>query len=472
MSGIFGADGIRGKIDVSPLTSSDIERIGQAVGIWFLERERNPTLLIGSDTRESGQRVRTTLAYGLNRVGVHTINGGILTTPSVSYTLGSMGYFVGGIVVSASHNPIEENGIKIMLGNGVKLDDEMEAQINYIYRTNPVITRAYMPGKHVDAFYFGEQYAKSLVDEFKETDWSRINLLLDCANGAAYEIAPLVFSLLGIRHRIYNAWPDGTNINRQAGSEFARLDPKGMAAVLRAYNLPYGLALDGDADRAVFVDADGHFYDGDILLAMLALKFRRVLTGNKVVVTPMSNSGLDEYLNTMKIVVEKVQNGDKHVTHALLAQNLLLGGEQIGHVIIHNHMSRVTGDGIRTALAVLSELAHNPGMRLYDLAEGMHKWPQINVSICLPKRVQVQKEDIPGLMDKVVQIQERWCDVNVRTCRPASTEPCYRLMLEARFTPVNVLAGFSREMAGIIQRHFGCEQGEVIVLDLTHGGRI
>jgi phosphoglucosamine mutase len=470
--GIFGADGIRGEANKPPLDENGVERIGYAIGRWFLGQGQNPTLLMGTDTRESCQRLKSALIYSINRSGVHTVDSGILPTAAVSYLLASKGYFAGGIMISASHNPIEENGIKIMDERGVKLDEEVEARIDGAYLHPETYFRPASLGKNISEPRFARQYARDLADEFKRNDWRSVQLLLDCANGAAYEIAPLVFDHLGIHYCLANAWPDGTNINKSSGSEYARMEPQRMAEYLRTEHLPYGLALDGDADRAVFVDDRGRFYDGDMLLAMLALKLQKenLLAGNRVVITPMSNSGLEEYLTTMRISVQTVQNGDKYVTRAILNDHLALGGEQIGHVVIHTQPSHTTGDGIRTALFILSELARNPRVQLHELAAGMNKWPQINVAVRLNERTELQIENIPGLLEKVTLIKAHFPDIRVRACRPASTEPSYRIMLEARQTPVNVLASCAREMAAIIQGHFGMLDDQVVVLDLTHGG--
>lgn len=241
--------------------------------------------------------------------------------------------------------------------------------------------------------------------------------------------------------------------------------------LLKQKNLSLAIALDGDADRVVMVCNNHRFFDGDMLLAVLA---KRLKSGDKVVITSMSNQGLTEYLSSKKIGLSTkvVSNGDKYITDALIDENLVLGGEQIGHIIFRDEKERITGDGIRTALLILAELAKSESSNLIDMIPGMVKWQQINVTIPLKRRTNVQKNGIPGLLEKINQIESSPFGIFVRACRPASTEASYRIVLESKNASVNILSGTAHEMASIIQHRFGCEGDEIFILDLTNGGLI
>jgi phosphoglucosamine mutase len=471
MARLFGADGIRGTIDVPPLTPEGIDLLGRSLGDWLKELQSQPVILVGTDTRESCQRMKEAIVDSLNRAGVATVDVGVLPTAGISYLLASKGFFSGGLVISASHLPNDENGIKVFAPDGTKIDDATEARIEADFLSGRKRPVSLVRARNVQEPDYTRQYGRDLALEFRHLDWRFVNFLCDCANGACSEVAPRTFQYLGVRPTLLNAWPDGANINQEAGSEHVRKNPGQMVAELQRYNLPYGIALDGDGDRVAIVDAGGHFYDGDELLAMLALKLQRIgwLNRERVVITPMSNSGLIEYLGQRQIQVEQVPNGDKYLTRALLIDDLNLGGEQIGHLVVRTHPARLTGDGLRTALCILAELAAHPGLQLTDLAPGLQKWPQINVNLELECRTHELKERIPGLVDKIAELEQRHPDLAVRACRPASTEAAYRIMLEARQTPVPVLAGCAAEMAALIQCHLHC-QGELTYFDLQNGG--
>jgi len=474
MNSLFGADGIRGVIATPPLTDESLHQVGRSVAAWLNESERTPVLLIGTDTRLSSQRLAGILIESLNQAGVTTVNSGILPTAALSYLVAKKGFFSGGIVVTASHNPINENGIKIFDQHGIKISDDAENRIEDYFQQREnlplLVARAH---NRIEEGYL-QQYVDALTREFSQFYWKDFRILIDCANGAASSTAPSAMEKLGLGFTLLNAWPDGTNINHLAGSEYIRLGPERMLVNLERYNHSIGIALDGDADRVVLVDKEGRFYDGDTLLALLAIRFQKAnrLGPDKIITTNASNSGLAEYLNRFGIQVITVRNGDKYITEALLRQNITLGGEQIGHLIIHTNSNWVTGDGLRTALVVLSELAANPGMRLADLAPGMRKYPQIKVSVCLDQRTSKSKEEIPGLTDKIAEIQERFPDVTVRDCRPASTEATYRLMLESRLTSVLTLANLAYELAILICNHLDSDGSNVYMFDCANGGKI
>lgn len=474
MTRLFGADGIRGMVDRYPFRREDAERLGRVVGAWLRQQAPSPTFLVGTDTRESCYRLKAAFVDGLNRAGVRVVDAGILPTAAVSYLIASKGFFSGGAVVSASHNPIEENGIKIFNHRGVKIDDQTEQALEDLFFGDSPLPFEVRPAAVTDEPDYAWQYAHALAREYQGHPWGNCRVVVDCANGAAYQVGPLVLGQLGVEYTLMNASPDGVNINRQAGSEFVRSNPRWLAAKVQAYGADLGMALDGDADRLLLVDREGRLYDGDMAMAMLALKFRRegALRQHTVVATVMSNSGLPHYLRTHGISTQLVHNGDKYVAEALLAGDLTLGGEEVGHVILHTDDAHVTGDGLRTALAILAELARSPGASLRELAPGMRKWPQVRASIWVGRRVNVPPEGIPGLPDLLQRTREEIPDMTRLECRPASTEPVYRVMLEARRTPVEVLARYVLRLAGPIQHYFGTPGRPVEVLDCVAGGQV
>lgn len=474
MGRLFGADGIRGVVGRHPLRREEAERLGRVVGAWLRQKASAPFFLVGTDTRESCHRLKAAFVDGLARAGVRVVDAGILPTAAISYLIACKGFFTGGAVISASHNPVVENGIKIFTERGTKTGDSIETFLEDLFFGEEPLPFEIRPAEVIVEHRYAQEYVRALAREYQGYEWRGHRVVVDCANGAAYHVGPQVLSQIGLGHTLLNVSPDGVNINRQAGSEFVRLNPKALAAKVQEYGGDIGIALDGDADRLLLVDAEGRLYDGDMVLAILALKFRRegALVRDTVVATKMSNSGLPDYLRRHGIDVHLVRNGDKYVTEALLANGLTLGGEEIGHVILHTDETHVTGDGLRTALAVLGELNRVPGLTLRDLAPGMRKWPQVKASIWIGWHVEKQAGDIPGLEELLQRTREEIRDLTRLECRPASTEPVYRVMLEARYTPVAVLAQYALRLAELIQKYFHTPGKSVEILDCVAGGRV
>ena len=468
---LFSADGIRGLADQYPLTPQGMERFGRSAAAWL--RADTPVslpCLLGTDTRESSQRLKLALADGLARGGVRVIDAGILPTPAISYLLASKGLFAAGIMVSASHNSVEENGIKVFDSRGLKLDDDTERKIEELLLDDRKLPFEIRPAPISQERAYGEFYARMLAREYLGLPWKQLRVVIDLANGAAYRVGPLVLDHLKIPYLQLNAEPDGTNINVAAGSENIRRNPGRLASIVTEYDAIAGITLDGDADRMLLVDRQGRLYDGDMALAILAPRLQKEgkLHLNTTVATQMSNSGLKQYLTVHGIRTYLVRNGDKYVTAALLDQDLALGGEEVGHVILHTDAQRVTGDGIRAALHILSILVSEPGTTLSDLAPGMRKWPQVRASVHLGCRTDVQTTSIPGLDTLLAQIQTEIPDLaRSIECRPASTEPAYRIMIEARCTPVDVLTRHALRLAEHIQCRLGCNGWPIEVLSAT-----
>jgi phosphoglucosamine mutase len=474
MKRLFGADGIRGIIDQYPFRSEDQVRLGRSLAKWWLSEFYRPIVLLGTDTRESNQRIKAALVDGLTRSGIEVWDAGILPTAAISFSVASNTNLAGGVMISASHNPIFENGIKVFDQRGMKISDENESDIEELFFSEKTDsptqnrTASVRPDPN-----FIKQYMQALANEFEYIDWRRNKILVDCANGASYITAQSVLSKVCLHYALHNAVPDGTNINYSAGSEYVRRFPRKFANELQKSNADIGIAFDGDADRVVFVDRDGLFYDGDMLLASIALllKDQKLLKNNKVVCTQMSNSCLAEHLKRFQIETDTVRNGDKYITDVLVADDLTLGGEEIGHLIIHTDPYHVTGDGLRTALWILGALSRDTQLTLHALMRGMRKWPQINVSVSLGKRMFSKSEVIPGLCERKERIQDEIKPSRFE-CRPASTEPVYRIMLEAKDTPLHILTQHAMGLARHVQRHFDRLDAPVEILDCVSGGMI
>lgn len=473
MGKLFSADGIRGKIDYGILSSESLERLGVALAIWWQRQVNSPKILIGKDTRESGERIKQHLVNGLIRGGVKVVDGGVLTTPAISFLIIHTGEFAGGISLSGSHLPVIENGIKVFDQKGTKIDDTNENIIEGLFSGNQPKQTGFNFAPIVHAPLLVDLYVKELIREYQLISLSK-KIAIDYANGAASAIAEKVFSGLKIKPLSVNISPNGANINRKAGSEYARHLPREFANEFKRYGCEIGIALDGDGDRVAFIDQHGKFYDGDMLLAMLALDLKKhgKLKNDTVVITQMSNSGLEQHLKSHNINIKTVQNGDKYITNTILQENLTLGGEQIGHVIIHTDETRITGDGLRTALWVLAELCDQPGAVLGDLMGGLRKWPQVHTSAYLHERTTLKHHQLSGLSELIEGVRERIPDLSRLECRPASTESSYRIMLEAQETPVHILADFAMQLANHVQRELGSQGHPIEILDCIDGGHL
>lgn len=475
MSKLFSADGIRGVVYEPPLLQEDIERLSYALAVWLRSQESSPYFLIGTDTRESNQHLKSVLVDGLSRGGVRVVDVGIVPTAAISYLIISEGYFAGGAMISASHNPIIENGIKLFDHQGVKISNEAECLIETLFYSNTLYSFSTRPVAVISRPDLVQRYTQALIEEVQTDRPIQSRIVIDCAHGAASQIAPLVLGALNIPHAVLNISPDGTNINRYAGSEYIRFNPHVLAREIQRCEADFGVALDGDADRVVFIDNTGRLYDGDMILAMLSLKLQAEgrLQQNTIVVTPMSNSGLGHYLQQHGITTRVVQNGDKYITRTLIDDDLTLGGEEIGHIIARTDKLHITGDGLRTALLVLTALAKSPDTKLHYLAPGMSKWPQIKTTVWIERgKSMPPTKDIPGLPSLLNKVEAAIPDLVSFQCRPASTEPVYRIMIEARETNTATLARYAQDLAIHIQQHVGRIGLPIQTLDCVLGGCI
>lgn len=477
MKSLFSADGIR--LAPNEITSEFSETLGNAIAQWINGNPRyKKRLVIATDTRESCYSLKATISAQLLNNGIIPIDAGIMPTAGLSYILAKNRLYDAGVMITASHNPFEENGIKIFEKSGKKINTRQEKIIEELYLSShnqtflnkPLLTQNY------EDRTLKTQYINSLIDTFVYIDEKKIKLpiIVDCANGASSEIILSVLDRLRIPYIPQNYSPNGHNINHNCGSEYYRLNPKKFVKHLLDYNSSLGVAFDGDADRIIFIDKNGRVYDGDDLLAVIAvyLKQKNILNKDSVVITQMSNTALIEYLQSYDIVVEKVKNGDKYISKKLIKNNFSLGGEQIGHIIFHSDEFHVTGDGIRTFLLVISILNELNINELSDILTDFIKRPQINASVLLQKKTSIKVSNIKEIKEYIKFIRKSTPDLLNLECRPASTEPVYRIMLEAKTTSILDLSKHAIKLGNLIQNHLDADNKMIIIRDCVKGGLV
>ncbi len=378
MKNLFGTDGMRGEAGVFPLDEKTIETVGRSVARQFREKlGRTPRFITGRDTRESGTWIEKAFHAGAKSEGAEGESAEIITTPGVAFLTKEFD-FDAGIVISASHNPFYDNGIKIFSPSGKKLDGETERLIEKdIFESREL--RVESRESEVDSSKSGEYqmaYLEYLAEEFKDLRLENFKMVVDCANGAASELAPRLFKRFGANIIVINCAPDGKNINKDCGS----LHLEKVQAKVLEEKADFGVAFDGDADRSLFVDEQGNLVDGDAVLWIMAqfLSDHGRLNNQTVVATVMSNIGLEIALNTRKIKLLRAAVGDKYVLAELLKTNSAVGGEQSGHIIFPE--KSLVGDGMMTTLFLLESL-YEKGKSLSEMTKGLTRYPQILVNV-------------------------------------------------------------------------------------------
>tara|TARA_E500000178_G_scaffold341125_1_gene384657 strand:- start:1267 stop:2610 length:1344 start_codon:yes stop_codon:yes gene_type:complete len=419
----FGTDGIRGRVGEDPITADFILKLGWAAGkvlTKYAEGKKN-RVIIGKDTRVSGYMFESALEAGLIAAGVDVDLLGPMPTPAIAYLTRTF-RAAAGIVISASHNPVEDNGIKFFAADGYKLPDEIELEIEALI-AQPLITNGSNSlGKarriHDASGRYVEFCKGTLPLGF---NLSGVKVALDCANGATYNTAPRVFKELGASVVTIGNAPDGFNINRECGSTHLQA----LQEVVQQEQADVGIALDGDGDRVLFVDSNGEIVDGDELLYVIAQHRHSHNNCNGVVGTQMSNLGLELALSEMNIPFERAKVGDRYVVEALKANDWVLGGESSGHILCGE--LNTTGDGIVSALQVMRALA-DANKTLAQLKSEMTKFPQMMINVNLPKRVDISQN---LQINQVVAEAEKRLDGRGRVLlRPSGTEPVIRVMVE------------------------------------------
>ncbi|MBP7127492.1 phosphoglucosamine mutase [Myxococcota bacterium] len=375
---LFGTDGIRGVANVAPMTPEMALSLGKAAAAMFAGRKGRKRILIGKDTRLSGYMFETAMAAGIVSTGADVLLSGPIPTPGIAYLTVGMRADAG-VVISASHNPFEDNGIKFFGADGFKLPDEVEARIERLMEhpeelPPPATGRDFGRAHRIDDAV--GRYCVHLKSTFpRHLSLAGLRIAVDCAHGAAYRVAPLVFEELGAEVVLLGAAPDGTNINENCGA----LHPETLSRKVLEHRCDLGLALDGDGDRAILVDEQGEVVDGDAVLALCAafLDRRSALKGGGVVGTVMSNFGLELALRQMGLRLVRTDVGDRYVVEEMTRGGYNLGGEQSGHLLFLDHAT--TGDGILSALRVL-EVMLSEDRRLSDLASSFQRFPQVVLS--------------------------------------------------------------------------------------------
>ena len=425
MSRLFGTDGIRGVANEEPLTPDLAYRLGRelAATLHPERKQERVRLVIGRDTRRSGPLLESALVAGLLSAGADCFAVGVMPTPAIAVLTRALDAD-GGIVLSASHNPFEDNGIKLFSASGTKFPDAWEAEVESRLRGPDAAPRARRAdiGRLVP-YGQGEAYYVAYLTRCFPLDLRGVTIALDCAHGATYRVAPRVFKKLGARVLTLGARPDGTNIN--AG--FGALHPETLRARVRASGAAVGFAFDGDGDRLISVDGEGEIRDGDYALAIIGrhLAERGRLKGNVLVTTVMANLGLDQALADVGITVVKTQVGDRYVHEEMQRIGANVGGEQSGHLLFLDHSP--TGDGILSALALLS-VVRDTGQPLASLATCMRKFPQVLVNV--PVRRKPPFDTVAGVMERVAEHEREMNGAGRILLRYSGTESPARVMVE------------------------------------------
>ncbi len=446
---LFGTDGVRGIANMHPMTTEMAMQLGRAAAYVFKHDDRRSRIVIGKDTRLSGYMIENALAAGICSMGVDVLLVGPLPTPGIAFLTASMRADAG-VVISASHNPYQDNGIKFFARDGFKLPDEVELQIEDLIfsdRIDSLRPTAEAVGK---AFRVDDAIGRYIVfvkNTFpKELDLTGLRIVLDCAHGAAYRVAPAVLEELGAEVFPYGVKPNGTNINAGCGSTH----PEVISAAVHEHGADLGIALDGDADRCIFVDERGREIDGDHIMAICGIEMikRDALPQRTLVATVMSNMGLDIALRQAGGRVVKTDVGDRYVVEEMRRGGYGFGGEQSGHMVFLEHNS--TGDGIISALQVLA-IMQNTGKPLSELASVMTALPQVLVNVRVRERRMIQ--ELPEVAGLIADVEARLGDAGRVLIRYSGTEPLLRIMLEGQ-NQVEI-NGMANEIAQLVRRLIG-----------------
>lgn len=444
----FGTDGIRGEAN-RELTVDIALRLGYALG-YYLKRE-NPDkkkikVIMGCDTRISGYMLRSAMLAGLTSMGVHVDFVGVISTPAVAY-LTKAKKADAGIMISASHNPAKDNGLKVFAGNGYKLPDEVELEIERLM-DDPTILANPIAGDKVGKFKYAEDEYYSYRDHLLASvngDFSGMKIVVDTANGSAYRIAKDVFLALGAEVVLINDAPNGTNINVRCGSTH----PEILTKVVVGYEADLGLAYDGDADRLIAVDRHGNIIDGDKIIATLAMGMKRKgeLKENKVVTTVMSNMGFENYLKENGIELLRANVGDRYVLEKMIEHNVAIGGEQSGHIILLQYAT--TGDGVLTSLKLVEAL-RDEKKYLDEMIGDIKDWPQKLVNVVVDNNKKNIWNKNKNITDFIAQKEKEMEGLGRVLVRTSGTEPLVRVMVEGK--EMNMVEKVVNEIAEVVKK--------------------
>jgi phosphoglucosamine mutase len=445
---LFGTDGVRGRAGEYPLDHETVARLGGALvrAMGGSARSGRPLrFVVGRDTRESGEWIERELARGVHSAGAEITTVGVIPTPAIAYVTRAMG-FDAGLVISASHNPFEDNGIKVFSGKGEKFTEALEREVEAIIhdRTWRVAEASDATVDRTDVIDAYIAHARLALPRPERL--GPFKLAIDTANGATTTVAPKLFRELGFDVHVLSAAPDGRNINLDCGSTH----PEQIARAVRELGCRMGVAFDGDGDRAIFVDADGRVVDGDAVLLMCARHWQAGgrLRGNAIVATVMSNIGLEIALRESGIGLVRCAVGDKYVMEEMIRRDLSIGGEQSGHIIFSEHL--FTGDGIVTALSVLRVMADS-GRELADLAAQLVSYPQVLVNVRVREKQALAT--VPPIAAAMERVEARLAGEGRLLVRYSGTEPLLRVMIEGKNQ--QQIQAWAAEIAGVVREHLG-----------------
>ena len=448
MRKLFGTDGIRGVANVYPMTVEVALQLGKGCAFIFKDKNRRHKIVVGKDTRLSGYMIETAITAGICSMGGDVLLVGPLPTPGIAFLTTSMRADAG-IVISASHNPYQDNGIKVFSSNGFKLPDPVEEQIESLMFTEQLSSSTVTANRVGKAFRIDDaigRYIVFLKNTFpQELTLDGLHIVLDCAHGATYKVAPTVFEELGAQVTLLGAKPNGENINKNCGALYPRL----VSAMVRKKKADIGISFDGDGDRVVFVDENGEVIDGDQIMAICATRMsqERRLKKNTLITTVMSNMGLEVAMQEKGIRMIRTQVGDRYVVEEMVKRGCNFGGEQSGHLVFLDH--NPTGDGILSALQLLA-IMRKEGKSLSDLSDIMERYPQELVNIRIKERKRL--EDFPAVMQQIRKVEKKLGQKGRLLVRFSGTEPLVRVMVEGE--DEKEIQWLAKETAQVIEREF------------------
>jgi phosphoglucosamine mutase len=448
---LFGTDGIRGQTNVSPMTAEIALKVGMAAGHMFTNGERRHRVVIGKDTRLSGYVIESALVSGFTSVGMDVIQLGPVPTPAVAMLVRSLRADLG-VMISASHNPYQDNGIKLFGPDGYKLSDEVEEQIEaQVYGDVSELLAApdrIGQARRIDGVYDRYvEFAKRTLD--RQVSLAGLKIVVDCANGAAYRAAPAALWELGAEVIALGVNPDGRNINRECGSTV----PETVCRKVRESGADIGIALDGDADRVVIADEQARVVDGDQILGVIASSWKESgrLRGNGIVATVMSNLGLERYLDSLRLSLARTKVGDRYVVEEMRRSGWNVGGEQSGHVVLSDYTT--TGDGLVTALQVLSVVVQS-GKPVSEVCRRFEPVPQLLKSVRYKGRNPLESSDVEAAIEAA---RHKLGNSGRLVIRPSGTEPVIRVMAEGDDN--TVVTDIVNDIAGSIERFVSLSGG-------------
>lgn len=450
MGRLFGTDGVRGVANAE-LTAELAFQLGKAGASVLNKNEHNPVVLIAKDTRISGHMLEDALSAGILAMGGNVIKAGVLPTPAVAYLVKHFNADAG-VVISASHNPFEYNGIKFFNGNGFKLDDALEDEIEEMIKNGTDMSRHITGEKLGTCLNKGEEHLLNLYADFLKStidvSLNGMKLVLDCANGAAYRVAEKVFRELGAEVVVIANEPDGININRKCGSTH----PEELQERVLAEGADLGLAFDGDADRLMAVDEKGRIIDGDKMIYICAkmLKAENKLPADKVTATVMSNIGFHRAIESIGCNTEVTQVGDRYVLESMLKTGSIIGGEQSGHIIFLNHTT--TGDGVLSALQLIKAITYL-GKKPSELADEVTIYPQVLRNATIQNANKNKYMEDPEISAEIKRVEEAMAGEGRVLIRPSGTEPMVRVMIEGK--DIDEITGLAENLTDLIVRKLG-----------------